>query len=50
MQEMSKQYATVKEYAELMRVCERTVRRWIKAKKITAVRKGDRGQYRIPIK
>jgi len=40
-------WLTVKEYADLMRVSEETVRRWIRAGHLKAEQHGKRGQYRI---
>ena len=44
---MAETYYTVKEVAERLRVHVETVRRWIKAGDLTAVRLGDRTGYRI---
>jgi excisionase family DNA binding protein len=44
------EWITVKEYATMRRVTERTVRDWIKDKKIPAERTaGDKGHWRIKI-
>lgn len=41
-------WLTVKEYADLKRVCEETVRRWLRAGKLEAERTiGDLGHWRI---
>ena len=44
-------HLTVKEYAQMKRVTARTVREWIRDKKIDAERTaGDKGQWRIKIR
>lgn len=40
-------WLTVKEYAKLLRVHERTVRRWIKRGDLDAKQHGKRGELRI---
>lgn len=46
---MSEQRLTVKEYALMKRVTERTVRQWIRERKIDAEREGNRGHWRIRV-
>ncbi len=43
------QWLTVKEYAVYFRVTERTVRQWIKDRKVEAQRFGERGNWRIKV-
>jgi len=40
-------YLTVREFAEYLRVTPSTVKRWIKNKKVSAIRVGKRGDWRI---
>lgn len=40
---------TVREYARRKRVCEETVRRWIRGGKVLAERVGTHGDWRIKI-
>lgn len=44
------EWITVKEYAQYRRVSERTVRDWIKARKVDAERNpGEHGHWRIKV-
>lgn len=45
---MDIEYFTVKEFAEKMRVTERTVYRWIKLEVLKASQVVKGGEYRIP--
>jgi excisionase family DNA binding protein len=49
MSHMDMEYFTVKEFAEKMRVTERTVYRWIKLTVLKASQVVKGGEYRIPI-
>lgn len=42
------EYYTVREFAEKMRVTERTVYRWIKLEVVHAIQRVRGGEYRIP--
>lgn len=46
---MMEQYVTVAFAASMMLCTPTTIRRWIRAGKIPAIRVGERGRYRIPL-
>lgn len=44
---MTEQTYTVKEVAGLLRTCDTTIRRWIKAKKVKAHKMSEAGHWRV---
>lgn len=44
---MTEQTYTVKEVASLMRTCDTTVRRWIKAGRVKAYKLSEDGHWRV---